>query len=260
MRVQRILVVGLLACCLLAPAAFSQESSASGKRAADVATAPKPATPSWGTSAITYYTVAASEFLPKDSTMGYATFVSPMGRYSTSSGAVFQAGPHIPGGALLTYLEFDFCDSDPSGSLELDLSDCDYLGICNYPPMASIISPFNQPACGTFAWTDLTPLNYTVNNYSRRLVLEILTGTGGVDKSFYGAVIGYRLQVSQPPGSPTFNDVPTNDLGYQYIEALAASGITGGCGGGNYCPDSAVTRRQMAIFIAKALGLSWSGF
>ena len=25
-----------------------------------------------------------------------------------------------------------------------------------------------------------------------------------------------------------------------------------------YCPDSFVTRRQMAIFIAKALGLQWN--
>jgi hypothetical protein len=48
-----------------------------------------------------------------------------------------------------------------------------------------------------------------------------------------------------------------SDFGFQYIEALAASGITGGCGGGNFCPDSPVTRRQMAIFVAKALGLSY---
>ena len=66
--------------------------------------------------------------------------------------------------------------------------------------------------------------------------------------------------MSQPPGTPTFNDVPVADFGFQYIEALAGSGITGGCGGGNFCPDSPVTRRQMAIFIAKALGLSWSGY
>jgi len=31
---------------------------------------------------------------------------------------------------------------------------------------------------------------------------------------------------------------------FQYIEALAASGITGGCGGNNFWPDSPVTRRQ----------------
>ena len=34
-------------------------------------------------------------------------------------------------------------------------------------------------------------------------------------------------------------------------------GITGGCAGGNYCPDNFVTRRRMAVFLAKALGLNW---
>jgi len=219
-----------------------------------------PKTPEWGTGGVTYYTIGAAEPLPKDSISGYGTHVSPSERYATSSGAVFQATPHIPGGALLTYLEFDFCDTSSVESMSLDLSDCDYLGICNYPPMASIVTPVNTSACGVYYWTDLTPLNYTVNNTSRRLLLEVQTGSGGIDKTFYGAVIGYKLQVSQPPGTPTFNDVPVADFGFQYIEALAASGITGGCGGGSYCPDSPVTRRQMAIFIAKALGLSWSGY
>ena len=36
-----------------------------------------------------------------------------------------------------------------------------------------------------------------------------------------------------------------------WIEALAAAGITGGCGGGNYCPTNVVTRQQMAVFLLK---------
>ena len=55
----------------------------------------------------------------------------------------------------------------------------------------------------------------------------------------------------------TFGDVPLSDPAFQYIEALAASGITSGCGGGNYCPDNPLTRRQMAVFLSKALGLHW---
>jgi hypothetical protein len=51
--------------------------------------------------------------------------------------------------------------------------------------------------------------------------------------------------------------VPTGHNFFQFIEALAASGITGGCGNGNYCPDNAVTRGQMAVFLAKALGLQF---
>ena len=37
-----------------------------------------------------------------------------------------------------------------------------------------------------------------------------------------------------------------------WIEALAAEGITGGCGGGNYCPQNPVRRDQMAVFLLKA--------
>jgi S-layer homology domain len=74
---------------------------------------------------------------------------------------------------------------------------------------------------------------------------------------FGGVRITWKRRVSDPPPAPTFGDVPETDFGFVYVEALAASGITGGCGGGNYCPNANLTRRQMAIFLAKALGLHW---
>ncbi|PKN93180.1 MAG: hypothetical protein CVU44_12185, partial [Chloroflexi bacterium HGW-Chloroflexi-6] len=40
-----------------------------------------------------------------------------------------------------------------------------------------------------------------------------------------------------------------------WIKQLAAEGITGGCGAGNYCPDRPVTRAQMAVFLVKAFNL-----
>jgi hypothetical protein len=40
-----------------------------------------------------------------------------------------------------------------------------------------------------------------------------------------------------------------------WIEQLAAEQITGGCGGGNYCPLSNNTRGQMAVFIVKTFKL-----
>jgi hypothetical protein len=58
-----------------------------------------------------------------------------------------------------------------------------------------------------------------------------------------------------PPavGSSTgFGDVDTDHWAAKWIKQLAVEKITGGCGNGNYCPDSAVTRAQMAIFLLKA--------
>lgn len=56
-----------------------------------------------------------------------------------------------------------------------------------------------------------------------------------------------------PPATGTvFLDVPTTYWSAAWIEKLAADGITGGCGGGNYCPNTAVSRAQMAIFLLRA--------
>ena len=46
------------------------------------------------------------------------------------------------------------------------------------------------------------------------------------------------------------------DVFCRFIERFAALGITGGCGGGNYCPNDPVTRAQMAVFIEAALEAS----
>ncbi|MBI3161559.1 MAG: S-layer homology domain-containing protein [Chloroflexi bacterium] len=55
-----------------------------------------------------------------------------------------------------------------------------------------------------------------------------------------------------PPATGTvFADVPAGAFAAAWIEQLAAEGITGGCGGGNYCPNANVTRAQMAIFLLR---------
>jgi len=38
-----------------------------------------------------------------------------------------------------------------------------------------------------------------------------------------------------------------------WIEQFGLDGITAGCGGGNYCPGTPVTRDQMAVFLEKAM-------
>jgi hypothetical protein len=56
-----------------------------------------------------------------------------------------------------------------------------------------------------------------------------------------------------PCTGAVFNDVPcTGGIFDPWIEDLAARSITGGCGGGNYCPADPVTRAQMAVFLLKA--------
>ncbi len=49
-----------------------------------------------------------------------------------------------------------------------------------------------------------------------------------------------------------FLDVPQGDAFHDYVESVFRSGITAGCGGGNYCRNNSVTRAQMAVFLLKA--------
>ncbi len=50
----------------------------------------------------------------------------------------------------------------------------------------------------------------------------------------------------------SFPDTANSNIFYSFIENIFHNGITSGCGGGNYCPGSNVTRAQMAVFILKA--------
>ena len=51
----------------------------------------------------------------------------------------------------------------------------------------------------------------------------------------------------------TFDDVDSSHWAYEFVESLAASEVTSGCGGGRYCPDDDVTRAQMAVFLGRAM-------
>jgi uncharacterized repeat protein (TIGR01451 family) len=67
-------------------------------------------------------------------------------------------------------------------------------------------------------------------------------------KSKYGSD-----HVPPPATGSVFLDVPASDAFAPWIEELAGLGVTGGCGGGNYCPGTPVTRAQMAVFLLKTL-------
>jgi hypothetical protein len=86
------------------------------------------------------------------------------------------------------------------------------------------------------------PLQYCPNNSVTRDQMAVFLLRG-----IHGA--GY----TPPPATgAVFGDVPANYWAASWIEQLAAEGITGGCGGGNYCPATIVSRDQMAVFLLRA--------
>lgn len=261
-----LLVLGLFRFSLLAQAA-APLSPAPGPGAA---TPPKIRPATYGTSTVSYVSVPAAEFFPRNSAGTYESDNSGQGpRWGTVDSVAFTTGLHLPAGAQPVYVELAFIDTNATQTVYASLVECDYFAAnCSEHPAAGA-GPgdciTNGYLCSGNAFAggaqtvsaDISSDGITVDNFEKQYLLYVVTSSTDGSLKFAGMNVGYLLQVSPPPAAATFNDVPTSDFGFQYIEALAASGITGGCGGGNYCPDSTVTRRQMAIFIAKALGLSF---
>jgi hypothetical protein len=96
-----------------------------------------------------------------------------------------------------------------------------------------------------------------IEHLAHQLKVTVPWTGNGVDTRFGGAGIFWRRQVSPAPSAASFGDVPVGHPMFQFVEALVASGITAGCGGGNFCPDQPLTRGQMAVFLSVALGLHW---
>jgi hypothetical protein len=50
-----------------------------------------------------------------------------------------------------------------------------------------------------------------------------------------------------------FADVPASSPFCPWVEELARRGVVAGCGGGNYCPSSGVSREQLAVYLLLTL-------
>ena len=215
--------------------------------------------PKFGTTNDATYKISAYDFSPIDSTTQYLRDANGTD-YTLSTltpyGA-FYASPDLPAGSLLGAMSVYACNFNPpdGDSLLVLLEDTDaagnFLGV-----LGSVTVPANS-GC-TQQSVDLSGQNYTVN-VSHRLLSWTLFGPNPVFESVLlgDVTLTYKLQVSRPPLNPTFSDVPVSDPGFRYVEAVAAAGITAGCGGGLFCPDQSVTRRQMAVFLSRALGLAY---
>lgn len=162
----------------------------------------------------------------------------------------YVATVDLPAGAVIDFIGLN-SDTDTDAIIGLNFWKRNNLGV------STNLAGFSAPAHG---WgTDFAgPLGILVDTHeNQEFLLEVLQSAAAGDEFWAWVEIQWHRTVSPAPASPTFTDVPTSDPGFQYIEALVASGVTAGCGGGNFCPNATLTRRQMAVFLAKALGLNW---
>lgn len=177
-------------------------------------------------------------------------------RYCATGNCFLRAALVLPAGALIEAIELEGCDTDPDATVAANLWRTDALE-SDITLLAGIETGIHQtPGCD-FVLGELSSPE-TVDNFESTYFVEVLLEGDTTETRFQAVRVIYRLQVSPPPARATFDDVPTDHPFFPFVEALAASEITSGCGGGNYCPGAPLTRGQMAVFLARALGLDWA--
>jgi hypothetical protein len=200
----------------------------------------------------------ASVFTPTDSANAWLNY--GYGYFASTTGGAWQT--HIPlstGNLLIGYRVY-FSDLSPTGNIITVIivydyySDTQTFGQTNLAPYTSSGTPGTRDV---FVSTNLTIDQRPAANIDRFYVAYVNLPMD-TNVRFRGIRLFWQRQVSPAPQTATFNDVPTTHPFHRFIEALYASGITGGCGNGNFCPDEPVTRGQMAVFLSGALGLHWA--
>ena len=161
----------------------------------------------------------------------------------------FYANLDLPAGAVIDYIGLN-SKSDTDSVIGVALYFRNHLGA------VTLLTGFSAPA---HDWdTDLSgPLGFQITSHQNHEYIIDVEIAPNPNIQYVGWVEVWWHRTVSSSSTVTFNDVPVSDPAFQFVEALAASGITGGCGGGNFCPDNPVTRRQMAVFLSKALGLHW---
>ncbi len=245
------------ALAVLASPLFGQEVGSAGGDRVLVAPEYSREAPQYGTASQAAWVTGAVDFLPRTSSATFATSTtSGLWRYATSSSGDWFKSVDLPNGALIERVELHACDETATGQMLFGLARTDVPGPggANATPVGST-GLAAAPGCALFSVTPTSPPLVVDNTSSNYSVFLNFSGDFSISNRAGAFRVIYRLQVSPAPGVATFTDVPTNHAFFRFVEALASAGITGGCGGGLYCPNSPVTRGQMAVFLSVALGL-----
>ncbi|RUT30629.1 hypothetical protein EJP77_12470 [Paenibacillus zeisoli] len=119
-----------------------------------------------------------------------------------------------------------------------------------------------------------TTLSDIPNNYAKQAILElvekgIMNGTGNgkfnptsnISRQDFAIVLArsLNLDLSNPPATATFKDIPKDHYAYAAVEAAAKAGLVKGTGGGQFGTGQNLTREQMAVIFVNALGVDASG-
>lgn len=205
--------------------------------------------------------------------LGPASFVPNRGsadthldlKWNTDGESLVAPLNTLPNGSVITRITYYFRDTDPATNLELAFCRT-VIDAASGAPGFTLCYPETYPSGDSGDTYVVEPTSFLIQYRREDLdgdvelldyFISVGTPAGNETTAIRAVEVRWKRRVSPAPAAASFIDVPTDDPAFQFVEALVASGITAGCGGSNYCPDAPLTRRQMAVFLAKALGLHW---
>lgn len=216
-----------------------------------------PGVPEFGPVSYEVATITAYDFKPFAAVGDVSGIDSDGNSYIWASGGNnkgFSASVQIPAGVVIDYVGLRYCDTTANSAFTVNLDDIK--GDSTFT--VAINTTFPDSGCTTAYNPSAAGYNWDFNSTHS---LDVILFQAGPDVAgqvkFRGAEVWYKRKVSPAPGTATFTDVPLSDFAFQFIEAFSSAAITVGCDpvGPKFCPDRNVTRREMAVFFAKALGL-----
>lgn len=222
---------------------------------ASTARAAQPAT--YGTSADSIHLIMSSAFRPYN---GADCWTSQGDMLASCGGSTeFVAPLDLPTGAFFDGITMEGCDVLSTADMVAGIVQCvnDSGGYGNCGVVVSTHTSGSGAAnCNIWGAPD-TGAMFTIDNVNNSYYVFVTTGDTSAAEYFRDVRIYSKLQVSPAPATASFVDVPTTSPIFKFVEALKASGITTGCDATHFCPNDSLTRGQMAVFLASALGLQW---
>lgn len=228
-------------------------AAAVSRRGRALSSSASPSNPeTWGTG-LTSHTIQAFAFNTLTSTMGYTGSGLVGGLACNGAACVLTAPVFLPAGALVVEVEVEACDTHVIDSaLVLFTRSTSPAGALTN---VAVVETTGSPGCDFFTVPISPPEE--IDNYLHTYFLQVGLGATTATR-LYAVRLFYRLQVSPAPLGATFSDVPVGHPYHRFVEALFRSGITSGCGGGQFCVNNPITRGEMAVFMAAALGLQFA--
>lgn len=232
--------------------------------------APVAARAQFGTKELTTV-IPTAAFVPQSSSIQFANVGFTYFQNLGAASALFLADAKLPVGAKVNSVCVAARDDDATAGVGFDFAAIELGDTGHDPTFTSILSggtgvaetPGYKLVCVD------APANTTIRAFgdadgdgspsylSYRIAVVLPPFNAAANVSFGGAIVKWQRQQAPAPLTATFGDVPTNYLFFRAIENLAASGITGGCATGQFCPNSPITRGEVAAFLSKGLGLNW---